>query len=76
MHERRLRWIVELSEYRGLRGPGIRQGKSGPIALRAPDSRDMVMIIPDDMQDMLVDDEEILVGDIEALDSFVDSIED
>ena len=49
VHERRLHWIVKLPEYRGLQGPGIRQGKSGPIALRAPDSRDMVTIIPDDM---------------------------
>ena len=76
MHERRLHWIVKLPEYRGLQGPGVRQGKSGPIALCALDSRDIVTIIPDDMQDMLVDDDEILVGDIEALDSFVDSIKD
>ncbi|KAI0245254.1 hypothetical protein BJV78DRAFT_1277468 [Lactifluus subvellereus] len=57
LHERCLHWIVELPEYRGLRGPDF-------------------MIMPDDMQDGLVDDEDRLVGDIEALDSFVDNIED
>jgi hypothetical protein len=78
LHKRRLRWIVKLLEYRGLRGPGVRQGKSGPTIPDAPDTS-MVpdfTITPDDIQDGLVDDEDRLVGDIEALDSFVDNIED
>ena len=76
LHERHLHWIIKLLEYKGLQGPGIRQGKSNPIALDAPDSRDMVTIMLDDMQDGLVDDKDRLVGNIEALDLFVDNIED
>jgi hypothetical protein len=78
LHEKRLRWIIELPEYGGLREMGLRQGKGGNGALTTLDGGDIfsdTVTTPDGVQDVHLDDEDSFEVDMEAMDSFVDSID-
>jgi hypothetical protein len=78
LHEKRLRWIIELPEYGGLQEMGLRQGKGGNGALTTLDGGDIfsdTVTTPDGVQDVHLDDEDSFEVDMEAMDSFVDSID-